>query len=148
MRLNLREIAEAAVHDPAQALLDAAGDLGDYVVFHNLVLVATYIAPPKTFKNERGEEVTFHLSDNAIAEDRFQGKVGLVLKVGPLAFRDDDATKFGSVSVSPGDWVIYRPSDGSEIFIRDRRKSNSGLSCRLVEDTFIRGQVTDPSLIY
>jgi hypothetical protein len=148
VRLDLRSIAEAAIHNPAQPLWDAAGDLSDYEVFHNLVLVATYIAPPKTLKNEFGEDVILHLSDNSISEDRFQGKVGLVLKVGPLAFLDDKTNGFGGVQVKPGDWIIYRPSDGHELFIRDRRKSNQGLSCRLIEDIFIRGRTTDPSLIY
>lgn len=148
MHLNLREIAEAAVHDPAKPLLDAAGDISDYEVFHNLVLVATYIAPVRTFKGPDGEDIQFHLSDKSMAEDRFQGKVGLVLKIGPTAFHDDSVAKFGGVEVKVGDWVIYRPSDGFETFIRDRRRTNEGLSCRLIEDVFVRGRVSDPSLIY
>lgn len=148
MRVNLRQLADAAAYDPAQALLEAAGDLSDYEVFHNLVLVATYIAPSHIMKGPNGEDVVFHKPDNALAEDRFQGKAGLVLKVGPVAFQDDSVAKFGGIAVKPGDWVMYRPSDGFELFIRDRRKSNEGLSCRLIEDVFIRGRTTDPSLIY
>lgn len=148
MRVDLRSLAEAARHDPAQPLLDAAGDLSDYEVFHNLVLVATYIPPVKTFKGPNGEDIPFHLSDKSLAEDRFQGKVGLVLKVGPTAFQDDSVAKFGGIMAAPGDWVMYRPSDGTELFIRDRRKTNDGLSCRLIEDVFVRGRVSDPSLIY
>lgn len=148
MKVALRELAEAASHDPAQALKDAAGDLSDYEVFHNLVLVATYIAPNHVMKGPDGKEVQFYRPDNVLAEDRFQGKAGLVLKVGPVAFQDDSNAKFGGVTIKPGDWVMYRPSDGFEFFIRDRRKSNEGLSCRLIEDVFIRGRTTDPSLIY
>lgn len=148
MRVNLRQLAEAAAHNPAQPLLDAAGDLSDYEVFHNLVLVATYIPPPKTMKGPNGEAVIFHEADNTQAENRFQGKVGLVLLAGPTAFVDDSVAKFGGVTIKPGDWVVYRPSDGHELFIRDRRKFNEGLSCRLIEDTFIRGRVKDPSLVY
>ncbi len=148
MKVSLRQLAEQAVHDPAKPLLEAAGDVSDYEVFHNLVLVATYVPPPKTFKGPNGEDVTFYESDRAHDENRFQGKVGLVLKVGPNAFKDDSVAKFGGVTIKPGDWVAYRPSDGFEMFIRDRRKTNEGLPCRLVEDVFIRGRVTDPSLIY
>ena len=148
MRVNLRQLAEAAVNDPAEPLLAAAGDLSDYEVFHNLVLVATYIPPPKVMKGPNGEDVVFHEADNTQAENRFQGKVGLVLKCGPTAFHDDGVAKFGGMSIKPGDWVIYRPSDGHEMFIRDRRKFNEGLSCRLIEDVFVRGRVNDPSLIY
>lgn len=141
MRANLRDIAAAANHDPKQALLDAAGDLSDYQVFHNLVLVATYVQPEKT----KGGIL---LPDGSLEEDRFQGKIGLVLKKGPLAFKDDSVAKFGGVDVEPGDWVMYRPSDGIECFIRDRRHINNGLPCRLIEDSLIKGTVTDPSLIY
>jgi len=149
MRANLRTLSEAAAANPAKALLDAAGDLSDYEVFHNLVLVATYIPPPRSLgKGPDGKEFFLEKPDNSLSEDRFQGKCGLVLKCGPMAFVDDSATKFGGVSISKGDWVLYRPSDGFELFIRDRRKTNDGLSCRLIEDTFIRGCVSDPSLIY
>ena len=148
MRANLRAIAEAAKHDPAEPLLAAAGDLSDYEVFHNLVLVATYVPPPKIMKGPNGEDIEFHSSDRRLDEERFQGKCGLVLKVGPLAFKDDGASKFGGIELKRGDWVWLRPSDGFETFIRDRRKSNEGLSCRLIEDVFVRGRVSDPSLIY
>jgi len=141
MRANLREIAQAANDDPRKALLDAAGDLTDYEVFHNQVLVATYVAPEKT----AGGIIR---PDRTLAEDRFQGKVGLVLKVGPLAFQDDAGAKFGGVTLKMGDWVTYRPSDGIEMFIRDRRKHGDGLPCRLIEDVLIKGRVSDPALIY
>ncbi len=148
MRVNLRQLAEAAANDPAEPLLAAAGDLSDYDVFHNLVLVATYMPPPKVMKGPDGENIVFHEPDNAHSENRFQGKVGLVLRVGPTAFQDDSVAKFGGMSIKPGDWIMYRPSDGFELFIRDRRKFNEGLSCRLIEDVFVRGRVSDPSLIY
>ena len=148
MKVSLRQLAEAAAHDPAKPLMDAAGDLGDYEVFHNLVLIATSVTPPIIFKGPNGEDVALHRTDNQLAEDRFQGKAHLVLKVGPTAFKDDGVTKFGGVVVKPGDWVIVRPSDGFEMFIRDRRKTNEGISVRLIEDVFIRGRVSDPSLIY
>jgi len=140
MRVNLREIAEVAGHDPKRPLLDAAGDLSDYEVCHNLILVATYIAPEKV-----GSII---MPDRKIDEDRFQGKVGLVLKVGPLSFEDDGSHTYGGITVKPGDWVMYRPSDAMEVFIRDRRRINDGLSCRLIEDVFIKMKVSDPSLIY
>ena len=148
MKVSLRQLAEAAAHDPAKPLLDAAGDMNDYDVFHNLVLVATYVPPAKVFKGPGGEDILFHKSDKSLDEDRFQGKAHLVLKVGPIAFKDDGAVKFGGVTVKPGEWVVVRPSDGFEVFIRDRRTVNEGISVRYVEDVFIRGRVTDPSLIY
>ena len=148
MKVSLRQLAEAAAHDPAKPLMDAAGNLEDYEVFHNLVLIATYVPPAKVFKGPDGKDILFHQTDKALDEGRFQGKAHLVLKVGPTAFKDDGVAKFGGVTVKPGDWVVVRPSDGFEMYIRDRRKTNDGISVRLIEDVFIRGRVSDPALVY
>ncbi len=150
MRVDLRSIAQAAAFDPAKALWDRAGDLIEYEIFHNFVLVATYIPPVKQMKGPKGEVVEFHLSDKSLMEDRFQGKVGLVLKCGPLAFQDDATVRFGGMSIEPGNWVLYRPSDGMEMFIKDHlsQSKNDGLACRLIEDSLIKVRVSDPALIY
>lgn len=147
MRVNLRAISEAASFDPAKALLAAVGDVSNIEMFHNLVLVATYIAPPKIMKGPNGEEIMFHRPDNSIAEDRYQGKAALVLQLGPLAFKDEGAIKFGGVSIKPGDWVVVKPSDGTEIFMGNAG-SSEGASVRMFEDVYIRGRVKDPSAIY
>ena len=149
MHANLRSIAHAANADPRKVLLERVGAATDYEVFHNLVLVVTYIKPSKMMKGAKGELVEFHFTDKTLAEDRFQGKVGLVVKMGPTAFKDDSITKFGGVIVEPGDWVMYRPSDGIELFIRDATGTESdGLPCRLIEDTAIKGRIASPNLIY
>lgn len=149
MRANLRAIAATANHDPRDALMRAAGPLTDYEVFHDLILVATYIRPPMMMKDVKGNDVEFHYTDRALEEDRFQGKIGLVLKVGPTAFTDGAGKWYGGVTVEPGDWVMYRPSDGIELFIKDHTgKANDGLPCRLFSDTSILGRVTGPALIY
>ena len=140
MRAKLREIAAAAQTDPKQALLDSLGIAADqYEVFHNRVLVATYVAPEKT----KGGIIR---PDRTLSEDRFQGKVGLVIKVGPQAFVDDGAARFGGVKVEPGDWVSYRPADGTEVFLVDN--NGLGTPCRLIEDVHILGRTPDPALIY
>jgi hypothetical protein len=121
----------------------------EYKVLHNKVLVATYIPPPRIMRGPNGEAVQFHVSDKAQLDDRFQGKCGLVLKMGPLAFKDDNTVKFGGEKLEVGDWAIYRPSDGTEMFIRDRLGgANDGISVRVIDDTLIMGSVDDPSLIY
>lgn len=140
MRANLRDIAQAATaSSPERALLDAAGDLTDYEVFHNFVLISPYVA----------EKVgSIIRPDNHLEEDRYQGKVGLVLKCGPLAFSEQVADHFTGDAIQPGDWVVYRGSDTYEMFIKDRRKVHDGLPVRLIEDTLIKMRVSDPSLIY
>lgn len=140
-RLKLREIAEAAHVDPKRALLDALGDISGVEVFHSLVMVATHVRPAITAGG-------IHLPDKTLLEDRFQGKVGLVVKMGPLAFKDDELTRarFGGVTVSVGDWVFYRPGDGFEMYSVD--PTDGGTSCRLFDDTQIMGRVSDPALIW
>ena len=141
MRANLREIAKAAAFDPKEALLEAIADLDEFDVFHNLILLATYIAPEKTSGG-------IIMPDRSILEGRFQGKIGLVLKLGPLAFQDDAIAKFGGVIVSPGDWAIYNPSDAGELFLRHRTERGQGVPCRLIEDSLIKGRVADPAFVY
>lgn len=140
MRNSLKAIAQAA--DPKKALLAAVGSLEDYEIFHNNVLVATYIPSEKTAGG-------IFIPQKSQDENRFQGKAYLVLKCGPMAFVDDAAVKFGGMKVKPGDWVWFRPNDAWEMFIKDRTSTrNDGVSVRLIEDALIKGRVTDPSLIY
>jgi len=147
MRANLRQISEAAAHNPAKALRDAAGDLSEMDVFHNLVLAATYIAPAKEITRDDGSKVKLHLPDRSLQEDRFQGKAYLVLKVGPTAFKDAAGVTFGGVTVKEGDWIIARPSDGFELFKGDAG-AKEGASVRLFEDVHIKGRVSDPTVVY
>lgn len=141
MRAKLREVAEAANFDPKAALIESLGiGIDSIEIFHNQVLCATHLGPDKSPGGILYTEKT-------LAEGRFQGKIFLVLKMGPLAFKDDALAKFGGVIVKEGDWVIARPSDGFEMFSVDATKS-AGTCCRLFDDTSIKGRVTDPALVY
>lgn len=141
MRAKLREVAEAAAFDPKKALLDSLGGrhLG-IEMFHSNVLVATYIEPDKT----PGGIIK---PDKTLAENRFQGKGALVLRMGPLAFKDDSIAKFGGVTLKEGDWVMVRPSDGLELFAVDA-SGGAGTSCRVFEDVKIIARLSDPALVY
>lgn len=120
--------------DQKRALIDAVGDISRFKIFNNLVLVATYIEPEKTAGG-------ILLPQSRTNESKFQGKIGLVLKKGPLAFTDDDATKFHGQDVEIGDWVFYRPSDGWHFALNE-------VDCRLIEDVHIKGAVPHPRYIW
>lgn len=126
--------AMATTADARMTLRDAVGDISEVVVCHNLVLVATYIEPEKTAGG-------ILLPDKRKDESRFQGKVGLVLKTGPIAFQDDASNDFGGVNVKPGDWVVYRPADGMETFV-------NGVSCRFLADRDIKAIVPSPEIVF
>lgn len=137
---KLQEIAEQSGSDPRGALYRAIGDSLDGLdVFHNNVLLATYVRPEKS----KGGIILG--GDRTRAEDRFQSKCGLVLKVGPIAFKDDAVNKFGGKDVEPGDWVMFRTSDAFEFFAVD---GLDGVSVRLISDTNIMATIDDPEKVF
>lgn len=140
MRAKLRDIAQAAMHDPKQALIDSVGDIAGITLLGPRVLVATYVQPEKT----KGGII---LADRSLAEDRFQGKVGLVIAIGPLAFVDDAVAKFGGLAAQPGDWVVYRASDGFEMFFVDAN-GRDGTPCRVIDDQNIIAVISDPARMW
>lgn len=121
-------------HDPAEVLLKEVGDLSGVDLFNTQILVAVYIRPQKTKSG-------IYLTDKTTDEDRFQSKVGLVLKKGPSAFVDDQDQWFRNVSVNEGDWIVHRPSDGWSITV-------NGVMCRILEDTSIKGKIDHPDKVW
>jgi len=110
--------------DPKEKLLSELGDLSDIQLGNSKVLVGVYIRPQKTKSG-------LWLTDKAVDEDRWQGKVGLVVKHGPLAF-DPENEWFEGTNFKLHDWVFFRPSDGWSITI-------NGVLCRVLGDTQIVG---------
>ena len=120
--------------DPKKKILDEIGDVNDIGVFNNQILVAIYMRPEKTKSG-------ILLSGNTRDEDRYQGKVGLVLKKGATAFVDPDHKWFVDTNVNVGDWVYFRVTDGWSINVH-------GVSCRMLEDTDVRGSTQYPDAIW
>lgn len=128
--------------DPKQALLDKVGDLSGVEVFGSDVLIALYTPPEKTKSG-------LIISDNTRDEFKFQGKVGLIIKMGVTAYVDDEGNKFRDIDV--GDWVVFRPSDGwpMQLNTMKSRISKDGIvDCRVITDINIRCRVNHPDLIY
>ena len=137
MKINLREIAAAS--DQRAAILEAtANAMQGMDVLRNRIIVATYVVPEKT----KGGIIR---PDRNIDESRFQGKVGLILKKGPMAFKFDD-DQHPSPEYEVGDWVFYRTSDTMEIGIAGT--DDMGISCRHVFDDQVIGRVQDPESIW
>lgn len=120
--------------DPANELLAKVGDISKIDILHNQILVAVYIRPEKTKSG-------IWLSDQTRSEDRYQGKAGLVLKKGPLAFVDDDANKFHGQNVKVNDWVFFRVSDGFPVVL-------NGVLCRLLEEVHVKGKIPSPDVVF
>lgn len=123
----------AHVDDPREALLKELGDLSKVEVFNNQVLCAVYIRPEKTKSG-------LYIADSTRDEDKFQGKVGLIVKMGPQAF-ESDGNWFSDVKFQLHDWVVTRPSDGWNITV-------NGILCRLIDDIHVRARVDRPDCVW
>lgn len=110
------------------------GMLDDVDVFKALVLVATFQ------RDKLGKGSKLLAATTTKKEDVYQGRVGLVVKIGPLAFVDNKDVQFAGKRVDPGDFCFYTPADGKRISV-------NGVECRLMEDIHIDGRVTDPYVL-
>ena len=120
--------------DPKKVLLEQVGDTSSIEIFNMQVLVAVYIRPEQT----RGG---LFLSDKSRDEDRYQSKVGLILRKGPTAFVDKDGEWFSGLNINEGDWVVFRPADGWSITV-------NGTLCRMLDDMSVRARIAHPDHVY
>lgn len=102
-------------------------------VLGSRVLVAVYVRPEKSG--------SLFLPDKTRDEDRYQGKVGLVLALGPIAFQDDATHRFGAVIPKPGDWIVYSVGDTFGMELGKRR-------VRSVEDVDVHLIIEKPDAIW
>lgn len=120
--------------DAREGVLKAVGDLSGYEVMFNQILVGTYVRPERTAGG-------LYLTQQTLKEDEYQGKVGLVLKMGPTAFKDTDTLDFAGQKVSVGDWIVYRTGDAWQMNV-------NGTACRMLVDRNIRMKITNPEGIF
>lgn len=128
--------AIAMVHDddPKTAILeDLRPFLSDIEVLGARVLVAVYVRPKHTAGG-------IYLPDKTVDEDKYQGKVGLVLALGPIAFEDDQTHRFGTIKPQVGDWIVFSVGDTFGLELGKRR-------CRSVEDVDVHMILPRPDMI-
>ena len=123
--------------DPKREIMDRVAPYLDNVqVLAAEVLLAIYVRPEKTAGGiylSGGKGHTRH-------EDVYQGKVGLVLKVGPIAFSEDSTHRFGGVVPQVGDWVALRVGDSFQLAVGDQ-------PCRIAEDINFKLILKDPDAV-
>jgi co-chaperonin GroES (HSP10) len=127
----IEKISTAA--DPKKAIQELAGDITDFKIFGDRVLVGIYARPEKT----KGGIIR---PDANKEEDVWQGKVGLVLKMGGDAFRNPETGEPYEDRAEVGDWVVCYIGDGRPIQVGD-------MPCRIFRDTTIVGVRKDPMSI-
>lgn len=85
------------------------GDINDIQLFPTDVIVAHY--ERKTV----GGSGRILAAPSTQKEDRYQGKVGLVVRVGTEAFNNAPDAQFFGFRADVGDWAVYRHNDGREM---------------------------------
>ncbi len=118
--------------DPRTEIIEKFGKVLDgFEILNNEVLIATYLRPETT----KGGII---LTPKVLGEDVFQGKVGLVVKVGP-------SCDFPTVPIALHDWVMIKSSDGLAMEILS---GNDKIPCRLAMDKYVRVKLADPQLVW
>ncbi len=123
--------------DPKEKLLKELGDLSSVELFNNQILLAVYLRPTKTQLGGKD----FFLTDQHVDEDRYQSKVGLLVKKGPTAFDDTTGEWFAGETFNLHDWLVFRPSDGWDITVH-------GVLCRILSDTQVKLRAKDCDEVY
>lgn len=89
------------------------------------------------------------VKNGTAVEDKWQGKVGLVMKLGPIAFKDDATHDWGGVAPKVGDWVIINVSETFSydipVYAKGQSRQSSPIGerrARIVQDIYIKGIVS------
>lgn len=99
------------------------------------VLVATYVQAEKT----AGGIIRV---DRVTHEDMWQGRAGLILAMGPTAFKYAvGGYAWEGTKAEVGDWVVFRFADSWDLHME-------GVGCRIVDASSIRAIVDDPETVY
>lgn len=136
MALNIFKVVHE--EDPREAILREVGDLSGFEIAVQGVLVGTYKRPET--KTEGG----ILIAGEVVKDDEYQSKVGLVLKVGNMAFVDEGDIHWHGFKAEPGDWVVFRASDGMKFAIL----GPGGRHCRLISDAYIRMKIPNPDMVF
>ncbi len=138
-------------NDPAANLkrdiLAKIGDVSEFEIAQNEILLAIYQRPETTSGGIIQVAQT-------LKEDIYQGKVGLVVKIGEHCQFDrvDPYTNVQTgIVISLHDWVVTRPSDtwALEVNMRsDTLSKRDYVVCRLVHDKDIRAKIPHPGCVW
>jgi co-chaperonin GroES (HSP10) len=141
------KMRDGAHLDTKEEIIKKIGDLSDFEIAQEEVLVAIYMRPEKTAGG-------IILTPKNLQEDRYQGKVGLVLKIGASCKFERTDAKTGrtfGIPIKLHDWVLMRPSDTWAFDLNSNpnlQELKDFVPCRLVYEDVIRARVPHPGVIY
>lgn len=132
-----------------QQVFKDLGDLDQYDILDEDVLFALYVPSNVLASGVDATGKKFQLigTDNNTAETRYQGKVGILIKSGPNAFKyHNNGQPYEGTVPQEGDWIIVTASDGREIFLKDT-SAKEYVACRRIPWTGIKMRVKDPRTV-
>lgn len=83
-----------------------------------------------------------------LSEDKYQGLACLVLKMGPLAFQEDENHQYGLRKPKVNDWVAVRKSEGFSFVVGKSQKMVENQQCRLMKEAGVRLIISDPDTVW
>ncbi len=136
------EAAEYAA-DPKAYLMARCADFVKTIKLDcQRIIVATYFTPQfVTIKGADGKPMPFFLSTKTTDESMWQGRVGLLIAKGPMAWVSDQRVSFGSTTHEVGSWVLFDRQDG-------RQTAINRVHCRVLRDVDVWGETSDPRAVY
>lgn len=130
--------------DPKQQIISAVDPWVEGVQIRPYdVLIAMYLR-----EKIEGDKVTtrgIFLPDNGagtLREDLYQGKVGLIRKVGSLAFTDEKDHKWDGFQPKVDDWVVINVGDTFSFDLP------GGWRIRIVDENYVRMIVQAPDTVW
>lgn len=131
--------------DPKKVIYDDVGHLlKGFEPLADRILVVVY---------ERGNQgkdvetvtpggiIVVETSNGVLREDKWQGRVGLVVAVGPIAFKSDASHQWGDRTPKIGDWVMFDTTNTSpfDLPLKDGRHRRA----RFVQDVYVEAIVPE-----
>lgn len=142
----LREVRDEG-EDPRREILDELGDLpGKLRVGGADVLVARYVRSGRVTSGRVAGSVGLLRPDDSKKNDEYQGCSGLVLKMGPLAYKTEKTLRWFADSdgqaMPPrvGDWVYIDPKLGQQFRLGTR-------IVQLIPDQYVFMVLDEPDIV-
>lgn len=126
--------------DPKKEILDRVWPFLDSVqVIGDDVLLGVYMRPERTAGG-------LILAQSTRQEDEYQGLACLVLKMGNLAFKEDENHHYDGIVPKVGDWVAVRKSEGFSFKLGKDTKNVQ--PCRIMSEKGIRLIISEPDTVW
>lgn len=139
------EEAEQYAADPKTYILKRCKSfMGSIKMATNNIIVASYFLPQFTTIKGKDGPVNFYVGDKTTDEALYQGRVGLLIAKGTLAWKGNESDPrfaFGGTNYDIGDWVCFDRGGRQQISI-------NRVHCRVMKDVDVWGGTDDPYRMY